>query len=207
MYSQVMDGLTRTLFTLAGSLASFALGKYLGKRTAARVPLLPQLGFTVRWSITIISMALYALTIPFFVRLNHSWRPLATAALVLSFPGTLMRYVLSTQLNTRLQIFPLGTLIANEFATAILAACHIIQRAPSSPSPVACSILQGIIDGFCGCLSTVSTFIVELRTLRGKKAWIYFLVSFILGQIILLVMLGPAWWTGRIRESNICTFG
>ncbi|KAF8517780.1 CrcB-like protein-domain-containing protein [Gautieria morchelliformis] len=202
-----MDGLTRSLFTLAASLASFALGKQLGKRTASRLPALPHLPSALKWLITILSIALYALTIPFFVRLNHSWRPLATAALLLSFPGTLTRYVLSTQLNTRLHIFPLGTLIANEFATAVLAACHIIQRAPSPPPPVACSILQGIIDGFCGCLSTVSTFVVELRTLRGKKAWIYFLVSFILAQIILLLILGPAWWTGRIRESDICTFG
>ena len=202
-----MDGLTRTWFTLAVSLASFALGRHLGKNSAFRVPVFSPLGPAARWVITTISIALYALTIVFFVRLNHSWRPLATAALIFSFPGTLMRYVLSTQLNTRLQLFPLGTLISNEVATAILAACHIIQRASSPPPPVACSILQGFIDGFCGCLSTVSTFVVELQTLRGKKPWIYFFISFLLGQIILLVMLGPAWWTGRIKEGNVCTMG
>jgi fluoride exporter len=207
MHFQVMDGLTRTLFTMAASLASFGLGKHLGKRTASRIHPSSPLGPAAKWVITIISIALYVLTIPFFVRLNHSWRPLATAALVFSFPGTLMRYILSTKLNPRLRTFPLGTLVANEVATALLAACHIIQRAPSPPSPVACSILQGFIDGFCGCLSTVSTFVVELRTLQRKKAWIYFTLSFVLGQILLLVMLGPAWWTGRIKENRLCSFG
>lgn len=204
---KVMDGLTRTLFTMAVSLGSFGLGKHLGKRIAPRIHPSSHLGSVAKWIITIISIALYVLTIPFFVRLNHSWRPLATAALVFSFPGTLTRYILSTQLNPRLRAFPLGTLIANEFATALLAACHIIQRAPSPPSPVACSILQGFIDGFCGCLSTVSTFVVELRTLQGRKAWIYFALSFVLGQMILLVMLGPSWWTGRIIEARLCSFG
>ena len=206
-FSQVMDGLTRTLFTLAAGFTSFALGKHLGSSIVSRIPVFAPLGLAARWSITIISVALYTLSIPLFVHLNHSWRPLATAALVLSFPGTLTRYGLSTQLNTRLRLFPLGTLISNEFATALLAMCHIIQRAPSPPPPVACSILQGFIDGYCGCLSTVSTFVVELRTLRGKKSWIYLVISFVLGQIILLVMLGPAWWTGQIKEGNICAFG
>ena len=203
---QVMDGLTRTLFTLAAAFASFALGKHLGKHAALRIPSFAPINPAATWGITVASIALYALTIPFFVRLDHSWRPLATAALIFSFPGTLMRYILSTQLNTRLHLFPLGTLISNEFATAILAACHAIQRAPSSPPPVACSILQGFIDGFCGCLSTVSTLVVELRTLRSTKSWIYFIISFVLGQSTLLVVLGPAWWSGQIKENNICTF-
>lgn len=202
-----MDGLTRTLFTMAVSFTSFELGTYLGKQSAFHIHSISPLGRICKWVITLISIALYVLTIPFFVRLNHAWRPLATAALVFSFPGTLTRYILSTQLNPRLQAFPLGTLLANEFATALIAACHIIQRAPSPPSPVSCSILQGIIDGFCGCLSTISTFVVELCTLHRRKAWIYFALSYGLGQLILLLMLGPAWWTGRIKENKLCTFG
>ncbi|KAF8529179.1 CrcB-like protein-domain-containing protein [Hysterangium stoloniferum] len=201
----VMDGLTRLLFTLALSLASLNLGVHLGKQLISRFPVLSPPAPSVRWAMTSISIALYALTIPFFVRLNHSWRPLATAAIMFSFTGTLSRYILSTQLNSRSKTFPLGTLLANEMATMILAMCHIIQRDPSPPSPVTCSILQGFIDGYCGCMSTVSTFASEVRAIRGTKAWQYVAVSLSLGQAILLVMLGPAWWTGRINDHNVCS--
>ncbi|KAF8591604.1 hypothetical protein K439DRAFT_1326892 [Ramaria rubella] len=203
----IVDGLTRTVFTLAASLASFGLGVHLGTPVASRMPVLPSPSPFVRWIITIVSITVYVLTIPFFVHLNHTWRPLVTAAIMFSFPGTLIRYILSTRLNHTLKAFPVGTLIANETATAILAACHIIQRAHSPPAPVSCSILQGYIDGFCGCLSTISSFTAEIRTLGSKKAWIYLIVSFGAGQMILLVMLGPAWWTGRIKENTMCTFG
>jgi len=202
-----MDGLTRALFTLAASLASLGLGIHLGTLLVPRTPILSSPGPFARWTITIASAALYILTIPLFVRLNHAWRPLATAALVFSFPGTLTRYVVSTQLNAVVKSLPVGTLIANLVATALLAACHIIQRAPSLPSPVSCSILQGFIDGYCGCMSTISTFAAEVRTLKGRRAWVYVAISFGCGQIIILVMLGSAWWTGRIVENRVCSFG
>ena len=202
-----MDGLTRILFTLAASLASFGLGVHLARRIAPQVPVLSPPTPLIRWIATIVSITLYILTIPLFVQLNHSWRPLVTAALIYSFPGTLTRYFLSTNFNHRFKTLPLGTLVANEFATALLAACYITQRMPSSPNPVACSILQGFIDGYCGCLSTVSTFAAEVRTLKGLKAWTYVAISIGLGQVILCVMLGPAWWTGRIKEVNLCRFG
>lgn len=199
-----MDGLTRLLFTFTISLASFGVGVHLGKRSIRFLPRLTPLNAAVRWTITSVSIALYVLTIPFFVRLNHSWRPLATAALIFSFPGTFTRYVLSTQLNPRFKRLPIGTLIANEMATAILATSHIIQRAPALPLPVACSILQGFIDGYCGCLSTVSTFVSEIRMLKGKKSWLYAAVSVGLGQVICLVILGPLWWSGTIHEDHVC---
>jgi fluoride ion exporter CrcB/FEX len=199
-----MDGLTRLLFTLALSIASFDLGVHLGKRFKVRLPIPSPSSPSARWIITLLSIAVYVLTIPLFVHLNHSWRPLATAALMFSFIGTLSRYILSAQLNRRFKVFPLGTLLANEIATAVLAMCHIVQRDPSPPSPVACSILQGLIDGYCGCMSTVSTFASEVRTLQGKRSWQYVAVSLGLGQAILLVTLGPAWWTGRIKDNNVC---
>lgn len=200
----IMDGLTRLLFTMAVSMSSFCLGVHLGERVLALLPESRPATPIARWLFTSLSIVIYVLTIPLFVRLDPSWRSLATAALLFSFPGTLSRYILSTQLNPRIKLFPVGTLIANEVATAILVACHIIQRTPNSPSPVACSILQGFIDGFCGCLSTVSSFIAEVRLLKGRKAWFYVVASLGIGQVLCLVLLGPVWWSGRIQE-NSCT--
>jgi fluoride ion exporter CrcB/FEX len=81
-----------------------------------------------------------------------------TAALIFSFPGTLTRYLLSTALNPRLKALPLGTLVANISGTALLAAFRVLQSTPSLPSRNRCDILQGLVDGYCGCLTTVSTF-------------------------------------------------
>lgn len=201
---QIMDGLTRLLFTMAVSMSSFSLGVHLGKRVLTFLPEPRPATPIARWLFTSLSIVIYVLTIPFFVRLDPSWRSIATAAILFSFPGTLSRYILSTQLNPRIKSFPVGTLIANEVATAILVACHIIQRAPNAPSPVACSILQGFIDGYCGCLSTVSSFIAEVRLLKGRKAWLYVVTSIGIGQMLCLVLLGPVWWSGRIQEGN-CT--
>lgn len=201
-----MDGLTRLLFTLAVSLSSFDLGLHLGKHLSPRLPVLPSPSTPLRWIITCVSIAVYVLTIPFFVRLNHAWRPLATAAIMFSFPGTLTRYILSTQLNPRINVFPIGTFLANQFATVILGICHILQRTPSFPNAVSCSILQGIIDGFCGCLSTVSSFVSEVRLLRSRNSWIYIAASVLCGQFLLSVSLGPAWWSGRIHENVLCSF-
>lgn len=201
-----MDGLTRLLFTLAVSLSSLDLGLHLGKHLSPKMPVLPHPSTFLRWTITSTSIVVYVLTIPFFVRLNTAWRPLATSAIMFSFPGTLTRYVLSTQINPRISIFPLGTFIANQSATVILGICHILQRTQSFPNPVSCSILQGLIDGFCGCLSTVSSFASEVRLLKGRNAWTYVAASVLCGQFLLSVSLGPAWWSGRIHENILCSF-
>lgn len=38
---------------------------------------------------------------------------------------------------------------------------------------IGCQVLQGVQHGFCGCLTTVSTWVVELHSLRRKHAYFY----------------------------------
>ena len=146
----------------------------------------------VFWIASAILCALYA---PF----RH-----VTFSLVLAPPGTILRWYLS-RLNTwpvskRLSL-PLGTLVANLLATTIICAAFTASRAGSTPRSYAggltgCQALQGLQNGFCGCLSTVSTFAVELRTIRPRrKAVRYAVVSWTAGVLLCVVLIGAPWWS------------
>lgn len=63
-------------------------------------------------------------------------------------------------------------------------------------------MLQGFEDGFCGSLSTVSTFVVELRGLKRGDSWKYFWCSVIGAQLLLTVILGGWIWSG---DRGLCT--
>lgn len=107
-------------------------------------------------------------------------------ALVFAPLGTLTRWWLS-RFNTRIAGFPLGTFIANIFATLVLAIVILLTSGQVSSS-AGCNVLQAIVDGYCGeayislscklrslavahiisniyistgCLSTISTFAVS----------------------------------------------
>ena len=137
--------------------------------------------------------------------MSVEFRHKATAAMLFSYPGTLTRYVLAMKLTPLLQLFPLGTFIANTGGTALIGMFHILQRTPKLPSQNACAILQGLMDGYCGCLTTVSTFAVEVGALTTRRAWLYVFISFVTSQLLLLVILGPSWLSG-IDDSRVCTF-
>ncbi|KAE9390082.1 hypothetical protein BT96DRAFT_967850 [Gymnopus androsaceus JB14] len=138
----------------------------------------------VRYAISIVSVLIYAATLPAFFLLPASYRHQATAALLFAFPGTLTRYTLSILLNPLLTEFPL----ANH--------CH----------PNGCSIIQGLDDGYCGCLTTISTFAVEVRGLRGWERLRYVLMSWGVGQLLFLVIMGPSLLSGNVKKEVMCKF-
>lgn len=156
--------------------------------------------------LTVVSVLTYVATIPIYFKLSPDFRHQATAAMLFSFPGTLTRYTLSMKATPLLKLFPLGTFLANTSATALIGTFHILQRVHHLPSQNACAILQGLMDGYCGCLSTISTFAVEIGVLTKRKAWIYVALSWVVSQLLLLVILGPSWWAGGVKDSVSCTF-
>ncbi|KAL5530691.1 hypothetical protein ACEPAF_6949 [Sanghuangporus sanghuang] len=205
-FRDVIDGLAKTIFTLAISLASVTLGLHLSRPITRRFPRVRQAPVSLRYFFRAISVLMYAATIPVYFKLSPSFRHQATAAMLFSFPGTLTRYILATTLTPLLHLFPLGTFVANIVGTALVGVFHVLQRTPSLPSPNTCAILQGLMDGYCGCLTTVSTFAVEVQALRRKKAWLYVGLSWGVSQLLLLVILGTAWWGGNIDDNRMCTF-
>jgi CrcB protein len=128
------------------------------------------------------------------------WRPEVTFALLLGPPGAILRFILS-KLNSRgkfLDRFPMGTFIANILATGVVAASYVVQRTSyrTDLTITGCNAMIGIEQGFCGCLSTVSTFAVETRTI-DRKRWkmIYVLSSVVLGHLLVLAIVGGVKWS------------
>ena len=148
---------------------------------------------------------------------QEKWRGRALFAIVFAPLGCLLRFYASLNLNTRIGTFPLGTFAVNIFGTVIEGICYDLQRVsgigaissintPPSPSlHTSCQILQGVMDGFCGCTTTVSTWVVELHGLsRRRHAYLYGALSVIITFAFLVVIMGGLRWT-RGFQSPACS--
>lgn len=206
VFEQVIDGLAKTIFTLAISLSSVTLGLHLARQVSRFIPRIKPAPPLARHIFRVLSVLVYAATLPAYFKASPSFRHQATAALLFSFPGTLTRYVLATKLTPLLTLFPLGTFVANTVGSALLGVFHVLQRRSAQPSPNACAILQGLMDGYCGCLTTVSTFAVEVGALKARRAWLYVGLSWTVSQLLLLIVMGVSWWGADINESQMCAF-
>lgn len=137
------------------------------------------------------------------------WMPIILA-LVFAPVGCLARFYASLHLNGMIVRFPLGTFVVNMVGVAVLGMCWDLQRAPLINSmigggQIGCQVLQGIQDGFCGCLTTVSTWILELNGLRRKDSYLYGTVSVSLGLVILVVIMGTLKWTEGFAQPVCLT--
>jgi protein CrcB len=203
---QFIDGLGKTVFTYSLSLASVSFGYNIANVLAPHLPTFKFPSKPVRYTWSVLAVCMYAAVFPAYFQMSPRIRHSATAALLFAFPGALTRYVLSIYLNQRTKAMPLGTLSANLLGTALLGAFHVIQSLPNPVSSGACSIMQGLGDGYCGCLTTISTFAAELREMEWVKAVCYAIISWGVGQLLLLVILGPSMWAGHAGKSITCNF-
>ncbi|KAI0390405.1 CrcB-like protein-domain-containing protein [Xylariaceae sp. FL0594] len=126
---------------------------------------------------------------------SELWRGRATFALVFAPLGCLLRFYISTRLNGRAASFPLGTFAVNVAGTAILGMAWDLAHSSQGGGVVGCQVLQGIEDGFCGCLTTVSTWIMELAVLGHRKAYIYGGGSVLSGFVVMIAIMGGLRWS------------
>lgn len=132
---------------------------------------------------------------------HSDWRYRAVFAMVFAPPGAILRFYLSKYLNGRIVGFPLGTFTVNIFGTIIEGMCMDLQHSStivakvSSMNAVPCSVLQGVMLGFCGSATTVSTWVAELNGLRRRHAWIYGLTSVGVALAFQVVIMGSMRWT------------
>ena len=136
---------------------------------------------------------------------QETWRGKCLFAVVFAPVGCLTRFHASLRLNGLLVKFPVGTFVVNIAGTMVLGMCWDLQRAPLGDGIpggglVGCQVLQGVQDGFCGCLTTVSTWVVELQGLRRKHAYFYGFMSVGIGLSSLVVIMGPLLWKTGISE-------
>lgn len=185
-------------FTFGGHLA-FALDKATPTLSFRRMrtivdPLTVFLGFG-SWIIAVFLCTFSPL---------HVWRG-RTYALVFAPLGCLLRFYVSKHLNPRVRPFPLGTFTVNIFGTMILGICFDLQHStPTAGRMMSCQILQGMMEGFCGCLTTVSTWVSELKELKRKHGYVYGFASVLVGLSMLIVVMGSLRWS-RGFLSPVCT--
>jgi fluoride ion exporter CrcB/FEX len=132
----------------------------------------------------------------------ETWRGDVLFALVFAPVGCLMRFYVSLALNGRIASFPVGTFVANVGGTLVLAVAYGLQHVPLG-GMVGCQVLQGVVDGFCGCLTTVSTWIAELKGLRRRHAYVYGGSSVLAGFAVTVVVMGPMKW-GKGWDGAVC---
>jgi CrcB protein len=97
------------------------------------------------------------------------WKPVVAICVGASF-GALLRWWLGMQLNALFPAIPPGTLVAN-LAGAYIIGVAIAFFATYAAIPAEWRLL--VITGFCGSLTTFSTFSAELVTLvqQGRALW------------------------------------
>ncbi|KAH9899918.1 CrcB-like protein-domain-containing protein [Cubamyces lactineus] len=207
-FRDAIDGVGKTIFTLAISLSAVSFGAHLATLIVPVCPALPPPSRRIRYSLSALAVCIYAAAFPAYFRLPVAYRHEVTAALLFSFPGTLSRYLLSVYLNPRLKLFPLGTFTANMLGTGLLGMFQVLQSLPSPDtlSSHLCAILRGLADGYCGCLTTVSTFAAEVDALDNRKSWLYVSLSWLVSQILLAVIIGPSIGAGHVHRAATCTY-
>ncbi|KAG8530328.1 uncharacterized protein KY384_004830 [Bacidia gigantensis] len=135
---------------------------------------------------------------------QETWRSQALFSLVFAPLGCLLRFYVSLKLNGRIKSFPLGTFAVNSFGTVMEALFVDLQRVPVG-GHLGCQILQGMEDGFCGCLTTVSTWVVEINGLRRRHGYVYAVSSIAVGLAFFVVISGSLLWTRGFKPLTCMT--
>ncbi|MCP8463682.1 fluoride efflux transporter CrcB [Pseudomonas sp. ZM23] len=116
------------------------------------------------------------------------WKPILAVSVGAAL-GALLRWALGLKLNSLLPSMPPGTLVANLVGGYIIGAA--IAFFANSPG-LAPEWRLLIITGFCGGLTTFSTFSAEVVVLlqQGRVAWALGTVATHLLGSLLMTMLG-----------------
>ena len=125
---------------------------------------------------------------------HPAWRGTPLLDLVFSPLGCLARFYLSILLNGRVSGFPLGTFTANVLGTTLLGMFWDLTHLDDK-GLAGCQVLTSLQDGFCGPLTTVSTWVLELTTLKRANAYIYGGASVLMSFIMLVIIMGSLRWS------------
>lgn len=191
------------LLTVSMSLSGLFIGAHLAIATEPFVPAVPFLfmrkildrgGVVLGWGCWIGAVLLAALPPDRNDPGPEVWRGRAVFAIVFAPLGCLVRFYASLYLNGRIAAFPLGTFTVNVFGSAILAMSWALAHVPLG-GVVGCQVLQGIEDGFCGCLTTVSTWVAELSSLRRMHSYVYGVASVAVSLAFMVAIMGGLLWS------------
>ncbi|KAI8137326.1 CrcB-like protein-domain-containing protein [Fennellomyces sp. T-0311] len=207
----VLAAIWQFLVTLGMSLNGLTFGYHVG-RLISHVPIqlfefteiVPH-GFSVRhlgrYDAAVMAFGTASwLAVVFAAIFTHHQRELMLAC-VFAPLGALLRWHLSV-FNAKVWKgkFFCGTFLANMLGTMVLAVLALLQSGVVMSS-IACDVVQAFADGFCGCLTTISTFVVELSNLPLRHTYVYGISSVVLGQCFMFLICGTFIWTQGVHPS------
>jgi CrcB protein len=159
---------------------------------------------TVLWRVIIVLFVIanVLLTCLFIALLSSPLDPttrLVSAAMLFCPFGCTLRYLFSLGNVKLAPKIPIFTFCANLLATIIVGFFKVTdQRYSSIYNTEGLHIFfMGVTGGFCGCLSTVSSFIEEIHTKLKDVRWryLYLVLSLVVPCLALLVIVGSFVWT------------
>lgn len=109
--------------------------------------------------------------------------------------GTYLRWHLSP-FNSSFQNFKLGTFVVN-VAGAWLLGGVVCGLELYPEGELMHDLLVGAASGFCGCVTTISTFAVELSSLPLWASYVYAFSSIVTAQVGLIIVRGTVQWTSN----------
>ncbi|KAJ5782548.1 Camphor resistance CrcB protein [Penicillium paradoxum] len=203
------------LLTVSLSLSALIFGAHLALALGRVTPTVP-FAFTRRFiDPTVVVLAwgcwLGAVFLAIWPPDRHNgpdvWRGRAVFALVFAPLGCLLRFYVSLHLNGRIPTFPLGTFVVNIFGCIIEGLCYDLQHVSGLGAVVpaaltGCQVLQGVMDGFCGSTTTISTWVAELKGLAHRRhAYLYGISSVAVALGFSIVIMGSLLWTQGFAEA------
>ncbi|KAI5845504.1 putative chromosome condensation protein [Tricharina praecox] len=187
--------------TMALALGGLQFGAHVSHALRKVVRPLPEREVRVLdWIVVPLAIACWVAAAVMTVEIPR-WRADALWACVFSPLGAYARFWISRTLNPTFRSFPVGTFTCNIGGTLVMAGMSIGMG--RSGDADACGVLKGVASGFCGCLTTVSTFVVELRGLSVQRAYWYAVWSIGVGLAAMLVVLGG--WTWGMGRELVCS--
>lgn len=190
------------------SLSALKLGAHLASALDALTPTLPSKHIRTILDRVIVLLGFGSWIGALFLSAfppHQVWRGRVTYALLFAPLGCILRFYVSKYLNPRIPSFPLGTFAVNIFGTMILGICFDLQYSSSGAgNMMACRVLEGVMQGFCGCATTVSTWVAELNELKRKNSYIYGLTSVVVALSFLITIVGSLQWSLGFQEPS-CT--
>ncbi|KAK6462852.1 CrcB-like protein-domain-containing protein [Scheffersomyces coipomensis] len=189
-------------FGLSG--AGFHIGRHLVEVFDEYVPTLTRAQYKILEKSSIIIGIIAFIVDCVLIGVKKEWRSWTFAVLFAPF-GALLRFYLSKYLNSKVKNFPLGTFTANFGGTLLLTIFTLLARGKGiTVNLITCHVLIGLDDGFCGALTTVSTFVVELFGLRTLHSYRYGMFSILGSFAVIVLILGSYNWTIGLT-SPICS--
>ena len=180
-------GMSLAAYTFGNNI-SMTVAQWFGTPSVGNISI--HIGKTICWCVfLIIGYLLLTIILVFVCKYTDQYHILFST--LFGCAGTYIRWLLGKldNITARLRQFPLGTFMANMIGSIVLAGISIVKvyvQLNIDVNNIVIDIITGITTGFCGSLTTVSTFVHQLHSLSFKIALFYGIVSLITSQVVFI---------------------